>query len=271
MPLITALVAAPLLLLIAGLGMAISMRRRRERIGPGMAGDATFIRLQRAHGNAVEHSPLLLLAMLLLELLGARSAALIAFGAAIVVARAAHAAGILQRPRHPLHTLGGALTYTLEVAMAVSLVLTAMRRVPRVRIAHAVQSPAINHCDPLASLLVCEAADGVSRYVCPSGGYPDAEAHGTVSSFLSRPLGRFVRGPSVNTGLGSLGTQKMVFGQFEGAGIDGWSSPLATASSSFAGPPPDARKQARCRWPPTCSERPTSTATGGAWRSGNAP
>ncbi|TMA22501.1 MAG: hypothetical protein E6J85_04500 [Deltaproteobacteria bacterium] len=128
MPLKTALVAAPLLLLIAGLGMAISLRRRREGIGPGMAGDATFIRLQRAHGNAVEHSPILLLALLLLELLGARPSALIAFGVAIIVARAAHAVGIVQRPRHPLHALGAALTYGLEVAMAVSLVLTVMKR-----------------------------------------------------------------------------------------------------------------------------------------------
>lgn len=128
MPLKTALVAAPPLLLIAGLGMAISLRRRREGIGPGMAGDATFIRLQRAHGNAVEHSPILLLALLLLELLGARPSALIAFGVAIIVARAAHAVGIVQRPRHPLHALGAALTYGLEVAMAVSLVLTVMKR-----------------------------------------------------------------------------------------------------------------------------------------------
>jgi len=93
-----------------------------------LAGDATFIRLQRAHGNAVEHSPILLLALLLLELLGARPSALIAFGVAIIVARAAHAVGIVQRPRHPLHALGAALTYGLEVAMAVSLVLTVMKR-----------------------------------------------------------------------------------------------------------------------------------------------
>jgi uncharacterized membrane protein YecN with MAPEG domain len=128
MPLKTALVAAPLLLLIAGLGMAISMRRRREHIGPGMAGDATFTRLQRAHGNAVEHAPILLLALLLLELLGAGSSELIAFGVAIVVSRAAHAAGIVQRPRHPLHIVGAALTYTLEVTMAFVLVFTALGR-----------------------------------------------------------------------------------------------------------------------------------------------
>ena len=123
----TALVAAPLFVLIAGLGMAISMRRRRDRIGPGMVGDPAFIRLQRAHGNAVEHTPVLLLALLLLELAGANSSELIVFGVAILVARGAHAVGILQRPRHPLHTVGGALTYTLEVAMPLALVFAALR------------------------------------------------------------------------------------------------------------------------------------------------
>ena len=127
MPLKTALVAAPLLLLIAGLGMTISIRRRRERIGPGMTGDAAFMRLQRAHGNAVEHIPLLLLGLLLLELLGTASWQVVALGIAVLVARAAHAAGILQRPRHPLHALGAALTYTLEVVIACVLVGMAAR------------------------------------------------------------------------------------------------------------------------------------------------
>lgn len=128
MPLATAVVAAPLFLLIAGLGMRISFRRRRERIGPGMAGDATFTRLQRAHGNAVEHVPILLLGLLLLELLRVPSWQIVAAGAAIVVARFAHAAGIVQRPRHPLHTLGGALTYALEVALAFDLFGAAVGR-----------------------------------------------------------------------------------------------------------------------------------------------
>ena len=130
MPLETALVAAPLFLLIAGLGMAISARRRRERIGPGMAGDATFIRLQRAHGNAVEHVPILLLGLLLLELLGVSSSRLVALGVAILVARGSHAAGIVLRSRHPLHFLGAALSYALEVAMAFFLVFAALRRAP---------------------------------------------------------------------------------------------------------------------------------------------
>src|SRR3954471_7800497 len=128
MPLKTAVVAAFLLLLVAGLGLRISMRRRREHIGPGMTGDTAFTRLQRAHGNAVEHAPLLVLAMLLLKLLGAGSAALVGFAVANVFARPAHAAGIVLRPRHPLHTLGGALTYTLEIAMAMSLLFITVKR-----------------------------------------------------------------------------------------------------------------------------------------------
>jgi uncharacterized protein len=128
MPLHTALVAGPLLLLVAGLGMAISVRRRRERIGPGMPGDPAFVRLQRAHGNAVEHVPLLLVGMLLLELLGGRGALVTAVGAAILVARAAHAAGLLMRTRHPLHFFGAALTYTLEVLLGCVLLYAVATR-----------------------------------------------------------------------------------------------------------------------------------------------
>ena len=123
----TALVAGPLLLFVAVLGIVISSRRRRERIGPGMAGDASFVRLQRAHGNAVEHVPLLLVGMLLLEVLGAGAAMLTAVGAAILLARAAHAAGLLLRTRHPLHFFGGALTYTLEILLGCLLLSAAAR------------------------------------------------------------------------------------------------------------------------------------------------
>ncbi|HET9754231.1 MAG TPA: MAPEG family protein [Myxococcales bacterium] len=128
MPVKTALVAAPLFLLIAGLGLAISYRRRRERIGPGMQGDARFVRLQRAHGNAVEHVPLLLVGMLLLELMGGGGALVTAVGVAILVGRAAHAAGLIMRTRHPLHFFGAALTYTLEVLLGWFLLYAAAAR-----------------------------------------------------------------------------------------------------------------------------------------------
>jgi hypothetical protein len=101
--------------------MAISVRRRRDRVGPGMTGDTGFTRLQRAHGNAAEHIPPVLLGLLLLELTGFSRTAILVLGIAFVLGRFAHAAGIILRPRHPLHTFGGAATYTIEVALGVLL------------------------------------------------------------------------------------------------------------------------------------------------------
>jgi uncharacterized membrane protein YecN with MAPEG domain len=122
MSLETSLVAAPLALLVAGLGLQISRRRRRDRIGPGMTGDPSFVRLQRAFGNAVEHTPLVLLLLLMLELSGGSKVLVLGVGAALLVSRFAHAAGIILRPRHPLHFAGAATTYGLEVVLAILLV-----------------------------------------------------------------------------------------------------------------------------------------------------
>jgi uncharacterized membrane protein YecN with MAPEG domain len=66
--------------------------------------------------------------MLLLELCGTSSTALVALGIAIVVARGAHAARIVLRSRHPLHFAGAALTYALEVVLACMLFATFVRR-----------------------------------------------------------------------------------------------------------------------------------------------
>jgi uncharacterized membrane protein YecN with MAPEG domain len=60
----TALAAGPVALLIAVLGIAISLSRLARRAsGPGFHG------LQRAHGNACEHTPLLLILLFLAETL----------------------------------------------------------------------------------------------------------------------------------------------------------------------------------------------------------
>jgi hypothetical protein len=77
-----------------------------------------------------------------------------------------------------------------------------------------------------------DTVDSIAAGDLDHDGHPDLFAYsadGTISSFLSRPFGRFVRGPSLNTGLGSLGLQSMVFGQFEGAGVDELA--IATGSS----------------------------------------
>jgi hypothetical protein len=124
----TALVAAPLFLLYAGLGLAISRRRRAERVGPGMQGSGSFVRLQRAHGNAAEHIPLVLLGLFLLESTGGDRRLVLALGGVFVLARLAHASGIFIRSRHPLHYLGAATTYALEISLAFLLAMAFIRQ-----------------------------------------------------------------------------------------------------------------------------------------------
>jgi hypothetical protein len=119
----TGLIAAPLAIWMAALGMAISRRRFRGRIGPGMTGDESFTRLQRAHGNAIEHIPLVLVLLLLLELSGASPTLIYTLGGIFVAARIAHPIGLMTRSKHPLHIGGAAATYLLEFGLGVLLLV----------------------------------------------------------------------------------------------------------------------------------------------------
>lgn len=118
MPLHTAWTAAPLLLLIAALGLKVSWLRLS---GVARRDEALFGRWQRAHGNAVEHVPLCLVGLLLLELCGGRAGALIAAGAGLVAARLLHGLGTALRLRRAKF-VGAGLTYTVEVALGALLI-----------------------------------------------------------------------------------------------------------------------------------------------------
>lgn len=121
MVLATSVIAAPIAILVAALGMQITRRRRRDKIGPGKTGDESFTRLQRAHANAIEHAPLLLVLLMLYELSGGSRRVVLILGGALVAARVMHAAGLIMKTKHPLHVAGAGITYTLEVALAVML------------------------------------------------------------------------------------------------------------------------------------------------------
>jgi uncharacterized membrane protein YecN with MAPEG domain len=119
----TALAAGPVALLIAGLGGTISLiRLARKASGPG------FERLHRAHGNAVEHAPLLLILLFIAEALGARPITLLAAAVGIVLARFLHAAGMLLRRGgpQPLQRVGAGLTYLLEAGLGVIVLVRAL-------------------------------------------------------------------------------------------------------------------------------------------------
>jgi uncharacterized protein len=112
----TALAAGPVAVLIALLGSTISLIRLAKR-----ASGPRFERLQRAHGNAIEHVPLMLLLLFIAEALHAPRVLLLVAAVSIIVGRFAHAAGMLLRQArpHPLQFFGAGVTYLVESGLGV--------------------------------------------------------------------------------------------------------------------------------------------------------
>jgi uncharacterized membrane protein YecN with MAPEG domain len=124
MTLQTAWIGAPLVMLIGLLGLRvsglrISGRARRD----DKATHEGFQRWQRAHGNAVEHVPVVLLLLLVAELIGANAHAVTAVGVTFLVSRVLHAIGTAAPHRWSKFT-GAALTYLVELGLGVLLVAT---------------------------------------------------------------------------------------------------------------------------------------------------
>jgi uncharacterized protein len=97
-PVITALYAALCAFLVLALAVRIMVMRFRMRTGIGDGGDSRLARAIRIHGNAIEYVPIALVLLLVAELDGARPALLHGCGIVLVVARIAHALGLVRSP-----------------------------------------------------------------------------------------------------------------------------------------------------------------------------
>lgn len=91
---ITGIYVALSTILVIGLALAVSMRRRTVRVGLGSGGDSTLLQRIRAHANALENLPLALLLLLCLELGQAQPLLLHGFGSALILGRLLHASGL---------------------------------------------------------------------------------------------------------------------------------------------------------------------------------
>jgi len=119
MPTLTLLFASLHVLLMLALLVPVSLHRRREHIGLGDGCDAVLLRKIRVHANFVEHVPLALLLMALLELGGLPRPWLWVLGVALLVARLLHAVGLSRRPGYSFGRFWGtALTWGVMLAMA---------------------------------------------------------------------------------------------------------------------------------------------------------
>ena len=121
MPSVTLLFAALHVLLLLALLVPISLYRRQHGIGIGDGGDPVLLRKIRVHANFIEHVPLALLMLALLELGGAWPPLLWLFGAALLLSRAMHASGLSRRPGYSLGRFWGtAITWSVLLTMALT-------------------------------------------------------------------------------------------------------------------------------------------------------
>lgn len=113
---VTALYAAFNVFLTVGLSLNVSRVRARHNLWRGDGGHADLIAAIRAHGNNVENVPVALLLLLVAELCGGNSMVLHAFGGALLVARGAHASGMILASR--TQALGAMLTLGVQLGLA---------------------------------------------------------------------------------------------------------------------------------------------------------
>ncbi|ASK34195.1 hypothetical protein CEK62_07265 [Alcanivorax sp. N3-2A] len=95
---ITALYAALCALLVLALAINVVRLRLGEGVSLGDGGNEKVNRAVRAHGNAVEYLPLILILIALLEGNNANNWALYLYGTVLFLSRLAHAWGLLAMP-----------------------------------------------------------------------------------------------------------------------------------------------------------------------------
>lgn len=107
-----------LTMLVASLGMLVSLMRMRKRVYLGDGGDKQLANAIRAHGNAAEHVPFLIILLLILGMIDADATAVMALGGAALFARCIHAGGRLGKKRQ-FSVAGATITYLLEIGIPV--------------------------------------------------------------------------------------------------------------------------------------------------------
>jgi uncharacterized membrane protein YecN with MAPEG domain len=122
---VTPVIAAALGLLLFAFGLRTTQLRLRYRVRFGDGGHNDLANISRAHGNLVEHAMPLLLLLLIWELQGAPRRSLVIAGILIVIARVLHAVGFVRR-NFRVHVPGAALTYALEAALSLAVLVRAL-------------------------------------------------------------------------------------------------------------------------------------------------
>ena len=128
MPKVTLLFAELHALLLLALAVPIARHRHAHKIGIGDGGDKLLARRIRVHGNFIEHAPLALLMLALLELCGLPPPWVWTFGGALLLGRLLHAAGLSRHGGYSMGRFWGtALTWLVLLLMALAGLWLALR------------------------------------------------------------------------------------------------------------------------------------------------
>ncbi len=128
MPKITLLFASLHVLVMLVLLVRITRHRRGQKIGLGDGGDSVLARKVRVHGNFIEHAPLALLMLALLELCELPAIWLWLSGSLLLLGRILHAVGFSRSAGRSMGRFWGtAITWLALLLMALAGVWLAVR------------------------------------------------------------------------------------------------------------------------------------------------
>lgn len=128
---VTGFYTAVFLLFMIGLSVLVVRRRMQAGVSLGDGDDKPLRQAIRAHANAAEHIPLVLIGLGALESLDAPAGLLLGYGGVLVIARLMHVIGLnRQRTVNPLRQIGVVLTWLIMLAEAIHLLILALPAMP---------------------------------------------------------------------------------------------------------------------------------------------
>ena len=117
-PLITALYAGLNGLVALWLAINVTRNRAKHDVDIGDGGNAEMHRVVRVHGNNSEYTPLALVLLAIIEIVGAPSLAIHVLGIGLLVARVWHAQGLYSSPGRSMGRLVGQTVTWLVIFLA---------------------------------------------------------------------------------------------------------------------------------------------------------
>ncbi len=125
-PVITALTGGIVIILQMAMSFYVVMARGKYKVSVGDNGEVDLERRIRAHGNLAENAAIIIVILALLELAHVSSAVVAGFAVWFVVARIAHAVGMVEKSGRALKAINKARFFGAASTMLMGMIMGAM-------------------------------------------------------------------------------------------------------------------------------------------------